>query len=521
MTGSDGNNGTGQGGRYREQIEQRQREFGEPLGPESETSVEVPSSFVMDCLESNEMGDGMLYAALNRDHYCYANIRDEWLEWAEHYWQRDTMGNAFRACEQVAQRYLQERETIDDQAAEAARSQNTNEYNRLNALRQKLDKRINKLRSRTGRVNTLFMAHTCDGGIGISGEELNQDPWRLACANGVLDLRTGELRDGRRDDYITMASHVEWEGINAAAETWERTLLQIFNEAEDMVRFLQRALGYALLGTHLEDVFLVLSGQGRNGKSLVVETVRWILGDLAGPIPSELLLDQSRTRSSTGPTPDIMTLKGLRMAIATETDQGAKISPSQVKWLTGGDTLIGRNPHDKYTCSFAPTHTLFLLTNHKPHAPADDFAFWERVLLLPFELSFVDREPQASNERRQDKDLKRKLRQEASGILAWLVRGCLEYQAQGLNPPPRVKQATAEYRRDEDILADFIEERCVTGEHMIVDAKDLYEEFKDWFEENVGKRVWSQHAFGRAMSRKFERHKSGTYKYLGIGLLAK
>lgn len=134
-------------------------------------------------------------------------------------------------------------------------------------------------------------------------------------------------------------------------------------------------------------------------------------------------------------------------------------------------------------------------------------------------MSFVDREPEAANERRQDKHLKRKLREEASGILAWLVRGCLEYQAQGLNPPPRVKQATAEYRRDEDILADFIDECCVTGEDMSANAKDLYEAFRKWFEENVGKRVWSQIAFGRAMSKKFERRKSGTYWYYGVGLL--
>jgi putative DNA primase/helicase len=281
---------------------------------------------------------------------------------------------------------------------------------------------------------------------------------------------------------------------------------------------MRRMFGYALLGGNPENVFVVLEGQGRNGKSLVVETVSWILGDLAGPIASELLLDQGRMRSSTGPTPDIMSLRGLRLAFATETDEGCRISPSRVKWLTGGDTLLGRNPHDKYTTQFPPTHTLFLLTNHKPHAPADDFALWERLLRIPFELSFVSREPQAQNERRQDRTLKSKFRAEASGILAWLVRGALEYQRQGLDPPPRVKEAVQEYRRDEDILADWIEERCLVGEQFQASATELYKDFHDWWEENVSKKVPKQRAFGRWLAKKFTKDKSGTVSYQGIGL---
>lgn len=520
MTDNSTTDGNGQGGRYRQQVEERRRQAQEEMGSqENEAGSDLSSTFVMDCLQANELGDGMLFAAIHQGKFRYAKNLGEWFEWAGDYWQRDTMGNAYMACEDVARRYLQEREQISQQVAQAAGDGNENERQRLEALRGQLDKRINRLRSQRGRTNTLAFAHTCQGGLGIIGDELDSNPWLLAVENGVIDLRTGHLRSGHREDYVTMASSVPWEGIDAPAETWERALLEIFNNNQDLVDFMRRALGYALLGIHLEDVFLVLSGQGRNGKSLLVETVRWILGDLAGPIPAELLLDQGRARSSTGPSPDIMTLKGLRMAIASETDQGQRISPNQVKWLTGGDTLVGRHPHDKYLTSFSPTHTLFLLTNHKPHAPADDYAFWERVLLIPFELSFVDREPSSKNERRQDKHLKTKLRDEAPGILAWLVRGCLEYQKQGLNPPLAVKSATAEYRRDEDILADFLDECCIQGEKLEADASALYEEFETWFQKNVGKRVWSQRAFGRAMSKKFERIKRGTYKYLGVGLI--
>ena len=520
MTGEDQNN-TGQGGgRYREQVEQRRREAEEQLQDEGQGEDGLSSTFVLDCLRANELGDGMLFAALHKDRFRYVKNTNEWLEWTGHYWKRDVLGNAFKACEEVARRYLKEREEISKRIGEAAEDGNKDERKRLEALRGKLDKRVDKIRSNNGRTQTLAMSHTCDGGLGISGDELDANPWLLACSNGVIDLRTGQLRNGRQDDYITIASHAEWQGINAPAETWENTLLEVLNGQQDLVDFLQRALGCALIGKHLEKSFFVLYGPGGdNGKSLIMDIVRWVIGEFAGSIPSGLLLDQSRIKNSSGPTPDVMALKGLRLAIAAETDKEARVSTSSIKWLTGDDQIIGRNPNDKYNTRWSPTHTLFLLTNYAPHAPADDTALWGRIHLIPFDLSFVNREPQTPYERRRDDKLKDKLSQEPSGILAWLVRGCLEYQAQGLNPPSRVKSATEEYRREEDILQDFVDDRCVVREDLMVEAKDLYAEFKEWFEENVGKRPWSQNAFGRAMSKKFPSRKSGTKKYDGLGLI--
>lgn len=522
MTDSSTTDGNGQGGRYRQQVEERRRLAQEEAGSQGEEAEpELSSTQVLDCLRANELGDGMLFAALHKNRFRFVKNSGEWLEWTGHYWKRDTMGNAFKACEDVARRYLQEREEISKRIGEAAHNGDKDEQKRLEALRGKVDKRVDKLRSNNGRAQTLAMAHTCENGLGITGEKLDASPWLLACANGVIDLRTGQLRNGRRDDYITIASPITWEGIDAPAEAWERSLLEIFNGQQELVDFLRRALGCAIIGRHLVKAFFVLYGPGGdNGKSLIMDIVRWVIGEFAGSIPSGLLLDQSRIKNSSGPTPDVMTLKGLRLAIASETDKEARVSTSSIKWLTGDDQIIGRNPNDKYQTRFNPTHTLFLLTNYAPHAPADDTALWGRIHLIPFDLSFVSREPQTEYERRQDNTLKDKLSQEGPGILAWIVRGCLEYQAQGLNPPPRVKAATEDYRREEDILADFIDDRCVVGEELVASANDLYSEFKEWFKENIGKTPWSQKAFGRNMSRKFNSQKSGTVKYFGVGLLS-
>ena len=163
------------------------------------------------------------------------------------------------------------------------------------------------------------------------------------------------------------------------------------------------------------------------------------------------------------------------------------------------------------------------MTNNKPHAQSDDSAFWERIHLIPFEISFIkNRDIQGENERPADIYLKEKLLEESSGILAWLVRGCIAWQERGLDPPLMVLEATAEYRRDEDDLADFIEEECYLDPDAECSAKDLYERFQEWWETNVSKkRVPKQKSFGKLMVKKFKKEKHGTYVYYGLNLVAR
>ncbi|MCP4022277.1 MAG: DNA primase, partial [Desulfobacteraceae bacterium] len=227
-----------------------------------------------------------------------------------------------------------------------------------------------------------------------------------------------------------------------------------------------------------------------------------------------------RTGSSAGPNPDIVTLFGLRLAIASETEENGKIATARVKQMTGNDSMRARSPHDKYEIEFRPSHTLFLLTNHKPHAPADDFAFWERVFLIPFNLSFVNREPQNGNERKADPHLSQKFDKELPGILAWMVKGCLEYQRYGLQAPAVVKDAVESYRRDEDIVADFLDDCCVVRPECSVGASEIYDTFKEWWKANISNKPPSQPKFGRWLKRRFESRKTPNVKYFGVGLLA-
>jgi len=249
------------------------------------------------------------------------------------------------------------------------------------------------------------------------------------------------------------------------------------------------------------------------------EGLRFVLGPVAGAILPEMLLDQGRVRSSSGPSPDTMDLRGKRVVWASETSQGAKLDSARAKLLSGGDELVGRWPHSKRPIHFKPTHTIFMLTNRKPYAPADDYALWRRLHLIPFSLSFVD-DPIAPFERQRDPELINKLSQERPGILRWLVNGCLEWQRWGLKPPASVTEATQEYRNDEDIIGHFLEERCFQAEHSKTKAADLYEAYCEWAKGN-GYRAISAKSFGSQIGKDHGRIKThGITWYKGLELSA-
>lgn len=478
----------------------------------------LSSAFVRECLQGNEMGDGRLFSRLHRNRFLYVHNTGEWLEWDSHHWRHDVFQSALSAVEDVATAYINEHGLVSMQLLEAVKENRADDATRLRQLQKEIAQRVRRLRS-DKRQNVLKFSAVGPDSISISGDELDTERWKLGCANGIIDLRTGILYPGARDDFILKAAPAEYKGLDHRSELWEKTLLELMSGSEQDYAFLNRYLGSTIIGGNYDNKFVSFTGIGKNGKGLICEMISHTLGPLAGPIPSEMLLDQFSSRSSSGPSPDLMMLKGLRIAWASETDENRRISPSRVKWLTGNDTLVARNPHDKHFTRFTPTHNLILLTNHLPNAPAHDFAFWERCLVVPFKLSFVDRKVQAPFERTADKTLYDRLKQEASGILSWLVRGCLEWQQRGLDPPPLILEESTLYRRSEDDVADWIDECCELDPMFEETSKTLYDSFKQWYEDNISKKAMSHKRFGNLLIKKFNREKlSGYYHYYGLRL---
>lgn len=485
-----------------------------PVEPE----IKITNKFIDECLGANELGDGVMFVAINRGKLIYNQTTGSWMEWDGHHWKED-FGNAgaMAAVDEVSAVYLGRAKSFVEEIANLEPGDERKQS--LMKRQEKIYNRVKKLRSVLGANNCLKFATTCLDRIVTTSDQLDRDPWLIGFKNGVVDVRVGDLYPGRPDDLIYRACPHPWIDIFTECPAWDKALFEIMAGNQNMVDFLQRLLGYASTGKNVEHILPVFWGKGRNGKSLIVETLRHALGPLAAPIRAEMLLDQSFMKSSSGPNPDIMGLKGLRLAFANETDANSRLSSSAVKLLTGGDTLVGRNPHDKYETRFEPTHTLFLLTNNRPKAPPDDYALWKRLILIPFEVSFVEN-PTAENERLIDKDLPQKLKAEASGILAWLVRGCLRWQECGLSIPHEVLDATGDYRRAEDRLQDFLDERCETVQGYREKSGDLYVAFKEWYGENVTKRSIPTHKnFSTSMKLKFDSFKSNTTYFLGIRLL--
>lgn len=518
----------------RQQVEERVAREREQLAAgrrgKSDDGGEITSRFVMECLDAEELGDGLLYAALHHGKYVFAKNFETWYAWDGHSWRRDDMDTAVAAVEEVALRYAEEIAILGQQLAEAMADGSDAGKALQKAIRARMDqvsKRVLRLRRDTGRQGCLKFAHTNPARpLAVTGVEFDIDPWRLACPNGIINLQTGELEPGRPEDYISRRTNAEYHGLDAEAGPWSAALETIYSGDRDLIDYMQRLFGYGISGETVEHIFPVMHGAGRNGKSLIVEAIGYALGDYAGPVPAEMLLESSRSSSAASPTPEIMALKGLRIAFASETDEGRRFSAAKVKWLTGGDQLTGRGLHDKRLTTFDPTHLLVLLTNHKPSAPDGDFAFWERCFLIPHKRRFVSREPDPDkdNELPADKYLGHKLRECAPGILAWLVMGCLEWQRRGLDPPADIVTATSEYQADEGTMERFLEMATVAGPGLRISAAELYAGYEHWYRANVNKNAKytpSQKRFGSAFMalERYARIKSGgTYHYLGLDL---
>lgn len=477
----------------------------------------ISSADILYALDANEDGDARLLVQLCKGKYCYDHAEGNWYRFNGNHWEQDAVNNAIKAIDQVVETYGQEvlnQTTIRIQATAQA---DTPKQTNAKKLEDNLLKRISVLRTLHRKQHILQLASSGSDSLGITGNEWDCNPWLLACSNGVIDLKSGHFREGRPDDYIKTAAPTEWLGLDEPAPQWIIFQKEIFEGNQEVVDFVHRLLGYAAIGQVLEHIFPIFWGQGWNGKGTTLETICHVLGELAGPFPSASIMEQQFTRSGSAPSPELMKLRGRRVTWSSETGKNRKLNLEKVKWLVGGDSITARQVFGKRQVEFSPTHTLFLLTNYKPHLNADDYAAWHRIYLIPFRLSFVD-DPKQPNERQKDKDLKDKLKQEAAGILAWLVRGCLLYQQEGLNPPAIVKDATQEYQNEEDIYGQFLDDCCIQTPHAFVKASNFYQAYVDWCIQNNHKYENSTN-FGLDMTKRFvKKTRNGSKFYLGVGL---
>ena len=300
----------------------------------------------------------------------------------------------------------------------------------------------------------------------VSPEQLDTDPMLLNVSNGTLDLKTGKLREFRRSDLMTKVLKVEYDS-EGQCPVWQNFLQTTFNRDDKLIEFVQKMLGYTLTGSIKEQCLFMLYGTGSNGKSTLIETVRRIMGDYGKQANFETftVMDSGTARN------DLARLAGARFVSASEGEAGHHLAESVVKQITGGDTITARFLYQE-NFEYIPQFKIFLATNHRPEIKGTDDAMWRRIKLIPFDVTIHDSE--------QDKDLMGKLEAEKAGILAWMARGCLKWQKEGLKTPKSVLSATKNYREEMDIFGQFLEDRCDIEKSARVRPEELYRVYETW-----------------------------------------
>jgi putative DNA primase/helicase len=332
-------------------------------------------------------------------------------------------------------------------------------------------------------------------GVPVLVHQLDADPWQLNTTAGVIDLRNGHTQPADRRALVTKLAPTA-PNPDARCPRWLTFLNWAMQGDDELVRFIQRAVGYSLTGRVDEQVLFFLHGHGQNGKSTFLNVLQALVGDYAIAAEPDLLIAAQGDKHTTG----IADLVGRRVAIVQETEEGRRFAEATVKQLTGGDTIRARRMRQDFF-EFKPTHKLWMAANHKPNIRGTDYAIWRRIRLIPF-TAVLD-------PGQKDEQLLDKLLEELAGIMAWALDGCLAWQRHGLQPPAVVIQATQEYRTEQDHVGRFIEDMCLLDADQCVAARDLRKAYETWCEEN-GERPWSAKAMGpQLVERGCERVKVG------------
>ena len=341
---------------------------------------------------------------------------------------------------------------------------------------------------------------TADPALARSVADFDADPWVLNTPAGIVDLRTGLVRERTADDLVSKATTVAPGGD---CPRWLHFLDEITRGDQELVGFLKRFVGYTLTGITTEHAFLFAYGPGGNGKSVLLSTVAQMLGDYATTAQHDVF---TACHTDQHPT-SLAALRGARMVAVTETEEGRQWAEARVKTITGGDKISARvmrgDPFE-----FALNCKLWFSGNHKPPLRNPDAAMRRRMNLVP--LTYVPAKP--------DTGLTEALIAEHAGILAWAIEGCLEWQRIGLQPPAIVRDATAEYFVDQDLLAQWLAERCTPEASARTGSAALYADWAVWASAR-GVPPRGEKWFSPALERHHVKHRSKAgMEFVGISL---
>ena len=430
-------------------------------------------------------------------------------------WQQDiaewTRSQAQEVAARVQKAILDQMQTMD------ARVASIDDANVRTTTGELLDAQRRKARSgslvsyvmSTRGIDSMIRELRALPGVFASFEDFDQHPHLLAVSNGIVNLETGELRPygpETKDLYLMKRVDVPYRP-GARNPRWLRFLDEVFDKYPDLPGYMQRLVGYGITGHTTEQALAVFYGGGSNGKGVLIETLTGLFKGITVTTPFSTF----EVKPSGGIPNDIAALKGSRLVMASEGEQGRQMAEAVIKRLTGGDTISARFMRKEFF-EFQPTFLIILATNYKPNFRGQDFGLWRRVKLIPFDRTFTaeDRDNHLTSKflgrrvpaaaYRDDEDYG----DGPAGILAWAVEGAITWHRDGLMPPEVVTKATAEFKETSDNLAEFYGEHLVKDPRGRISGKDVWELYQTWCEDEQldKKERWRRSTFWKALEER-------------------
>ncbi len=448
-----------------------------------------------------DLGNAEVFADLHGENYRFDRKRkDGWLHWNGYAWREDERGSV----EQEMLKTIRFRGDVARDIRDDARRQEAQKW----ALRSESGKHYLEALSRVKTMPSIVSVAT----------DYDNNPWLLTTINETINLRNMETYEPRKEDFITKQANVNYDP-EADAPTWSRFVSEIFEGDEEVVRYVQKALGMCLSGDISEQAFFICYGAGANGKSTLLNTVRKVLGDYAATTSFNTFDADNRNEYGN----DMAALKGRRFVIAIEAEANKKLAEARVKTITGGDSISCRFLYGEFF-EYNPTYKVWLAVNHKPLVRGADHGIWRRLHLIPFNAKFVHSYEAQEGDKILDKELENKLLKEASGIFNWLIEGFRLWREEGLNPPKKIVDATEMYKSENDSTARWLNEMTIHDNEAAVEAADAYLSFKTYLQ-NQGEQtryIPNMTYWGHRMSEKgYKRTKNskGRTVYTGFRLV--
>ena len=434
----------------------------------------------------DDTGNAERFTDMFGDKIGYYYTDKKWMLYDKIKWVYDTTGFINRLIDRSVEAMKQEAAYYEQQDAD---------------MKEQFDRHCKKSRSHHAKT---AIEKEAQHYVPIAPNYLDRNKMLLNSPIGVIDLNTFEVRQATPKDYFTKSVNANFDK-SAKCPLWDKFLATIFDHDKDLIRYVQKAVGYSLTGSTAEQCAFFLYGTGRNGKSTFIDVIRELFGDYARNIQPETIM----VRNNNAINSDIARLKGARLVTTVEPNEGLKLNEGLLKQLTGGDIITARKLYAE-EFEFKAEFKLWMATNHKPIIRGTDLGIWRRVHMIPFTVVIPENEV--------DRQLTEKLMEELDGIFVWALRGLAMYHKEGLKMPHAVQQAVDEYKREMDVVSRFLDECTEKAFAKSVKASDLYQVYTNWCSQ-YGEYQMSNTKFGKEIMQKYERvrRNDGMY-YVGMEL---